>query len=397
MAHADIDLLVREIAATATQDGVGVKSGTSLYEGRQMVSAEAECDAEEAEFDSDEQICPRHTEHQSSEDHAYEMSLAERNHRDQMSDYDEASPFANRCPDELGREVGQAARQSNTEVTELDMYEAQCEYEYTVAQHKLLDLMEAGWPSTAPVTYEAQVEFIKAANRLSDLASEKYAMDDLDAPLDDESSRCSIIEAAARRRAARAFIDEENGLDEYAAGRGRRCLVGGNPPPARSLQDPINVSPKSSARDMTFQDVYERDTSYLMDQVHGLWAEQDRLQRRVADLAIEQKALVERQEVHEQKQTTRLPEQKSRVADQSFLPSFPARSDRPQVLSTLTTTQTTRLPDGSVKTTVVLKRRFADGGEETQESTQTSFEEPAAAGGAVRQEPSKERKSWFWS
>jgi hypothetical protein len=68
-------------------------------------------------------------------------------------------------------------------------------------------------------------------------------------------------------------------------------------------------------------------------------------------------------------------------------------SNRPQVLSTLTTTQTTRLPDGSVKTTVVLKRRFADGGEETQESTQTSFDEPTAVG----KEPSKEKKSWFWS
>jgi hypothetical protein len=74
----------------------------------------------------------------------------------------------------------------------------------------------------------------------------------------------------------------------------------------------------------------------------------------------------------------------------------PAQADtnRPQVLSTLTTTETTRLPDGSVKTTVVLKRRFAGGLEETQESTQTSFEEPIAptSGG---HEPSK--KGWFWS
>jgi hypothetical protein len=68
-------------------------------------------------------------------------------------------------------------------------------------------------------------------------------------------------------------------------------------------------------------------------------------------------------------------------------------SNRPQVLSTLTTTQTTRLPDGSVKTTVVLKRRFADGAEETQQSTQTSFGDSASTAGG--QDPSK--KGWFWS
>jgi hypothetical protein len=74
--------------------------------------------------------------------------------------------------------------------------------------------------------------------------------------------------------------------------------------------------------------------------------------------------------------------------------SVQSDSKRPQVLSTLTTTQTTRLPDGSVKTTVVLKRRFADGAEETQESTQTSFDESAASA-AGGQDPSK--KGWFWS
>jgi hypothetical protein len=93
-------------------------------------------------------------------------------------------------------------------------------------------------------------------------------------------------------------------------------------------------------------------------------------------------------------------EQKDRESSLAHLQNpqnvAPAQADtnRPQVLSTLTTTETTRLPDGSVKTTVVLKRRFAGGLEETQESTQTSFEEPIAptSGG---HEPSK--KGWFWS
>jgi hypothetical protein len=76
--------------------------------------------------------------------------------------------------------------------------------------------------------------------------------------------------------------------------------------------------------------------------------------------------------------------------------SAQADTSRPQVLSTLTTTETTRLPDGSVKTTVVLKRRFADGLEERQESTQTSFEEPQPiAPNSGGKEPS--RKGWFWS
>lgn len=81
---------------------------------------------------------------------------------------------------------------------------------------------------------------------------------------------------------------------------------------------------------------------------------------------------------------------------------------RPRVLSTMTKTQTTRLPDGSVKTEVVLKRRFADGREETQTSTQTSLDGSAHAGSGgvdddededdmTRQQQSKDGKSWFWS
>lgn len=71
-------------------------------------------------------------------------------------------------------------------------------------------------------------------------------------------------------------------------------------------------------------------------------------------------------------------------------------SIRPQVLSTLTTTRTTRLPDGSVKTEVVLKRRFSDGHEETQESTQMSFDQPTTST-AGDSGPSENKKGWFWS
>ncbi|KAM0723551.1 hypothetical protein Q7P37_000538 [Cladosporium fusiforme] len=77
-----------------------------------------------------------------------------------------------------------------------------------------------------------------------------------------------------------------------------------------------------------------------------------------------------------------------------------ARTERPQVLSTMTKTQTTRLPDGTVKTEVVLKRRFADGREETQTSTETSFDGSSAAAAAADDkdgQQTKDGKGWFWS
>ncbi|OTA37090.1 hypothetical protein BTJ68_03158 [Hortaea werneckii EXF-2000] len=48
-----------------------------------------------------------------------------------------------------------------------------------------------------------------------------------------------------------------------------------------------------------------------------------------------------------------------------------ATEKKVDVLSSLTTTQTTRMPDGTVTTKVVLKQRFADGREETEEKLHT--------------------------
>jgi hypothetical protein len=61
------------------------------------------------------------------------------------------------------------------------------------------------------------------------------------------------------------------------------------------------------------------------------------------------------------------------------------------VLSSLTTTETVRLPDGTVTTKVVLKQRFADGREETSECSHTYREDSEVHG----EEPSK--KGWFWA
>ncbi|KAF2483308.1 hypothetical protein BDY17DRAFT_297192 [Neohortaea acidophila] len=79
------------------------------------------------------------------------------------------------------------------------------------------------------------------------------------------------------------------------------------------------------------------------------------------------------------------------------------RKEKPDILSQLTTTHTTRMPDGTVITKVVLKQRFADGSEETQESVQESREQARPskpleekAAGQQQQEPVR-KKGWFWN
>lgn len=122
MARPDFDQLVYEIAATTMPHRVEAPISTSEMRNA-ILAQEARSDVEEDEFESDQGICPRHADNQSSEDHAYETSLAERYYRDQMSGYGEANQSPHRSPDELGHAVGQAVRQSETGLTELDMYE----------------------------------------------------------------------------------------------------------------------------------------------------------------------------------------------------------------------------------------------------------------------------------
>ncbi|KAK0932000.1 hypothetical protein LTR57_000220 [Friedmanniomyces endolithicus] len=71
------------------------------------------------------------------------------------------------------------------------------------------------------------------------------------------------------------------------------------------------------------------------------------------------------------------------------------------VLSSLTTTHTTRLPDGTVTTKVLLKQRFADGREESEERVHTyreglaSHQQHSEVG--VGEKEKKKRGGWFWS
>lgn len=64
--------------------------------------------------------------------------------------------------------------------------------------------------------------------------------------------------------------------------------------------------------------------------------------------------------------------------------------NKPSIVSTMTRTSSRTLPDGSVETRRVLKKKFADGREESEESTDIS----QAAKAIQRQD---EKPGWFWN
>lgn len=85
-----------------------------------------------------------------------------------------------------------------------------------------------------------------------------------------------------------------------------------------------------------------------------------------------------------------------------------ARIDnKPSILSTLTTTEKRTLPDGSVTTKVVLKKRFSDGAQEVTENFHTQNaplpQKPTNAGSTKKEESASQgskgekRSGWFWS
>ncbi|PNS21091.1 hypothetical protein CAC42_3429 [Sphaceloma murrayae] len=77
-----------------------------------------------------------------------------------------------------------------------------------------------------------------------------------------------------------------------------------------------------------------------------------------------------------------------------------------KILSTLSTTERTTLPDGTVTTKVILKRRFADGREESTETVSTTHGSSERTGDRIDSHPAAERqdqdknsdrkKGWFW-
>lgn len=74
-------------------------------------------------------------------------------------------------------------------------------------------------------------------------------------------------------------------------------------------------------------------------------------------------------------------------------PSAPKKS----VISTMTTTTTRTLPDGSVETKRMLKQRFADGKEESEESTEI-VHPPAPESTSGKKSPEQQKnQGWFWT
>lgn len=93
----------------------------------------------------------------------------------------------------------------------------------------------------------------------------------------------------------------------------------------------------------------------------------------------------------------RVAQEKETLASRAAQEDGEAQTESQGVLAALTTRQTTRLPNGTVTTKVVLKKRFADGREESTESVQVEYPEQQRKQ-LDEDETGKTRKQgWFWS
>ena len=99
---------------------------------------------------------------------------------------------------------------------------------------------------------------------------------------------------------------------------------------------------------------------------------------------------------------------KANKDDKQVAPQQQAKVDvaSSRILSTLSTTERTTLPDGSTTTKVMLRKRFADGREESTETVSTSHadisQNCATDLGSTEQQgkqgaEDKKKKGWFWS
>jgi hypothetical protein len=75
-------------------------------------------------------------------------------------------------------------------------------------------------------------------------------------------------------------------------------------------------------------------------------------------------------------------------------------TQKPSVISVMTTTETRTMPDGSVYTKRVLKKRFSDGTEENREEESTGLPENENKLGSREGEhelhDNKDGAGWFW-
>lgn len=103
-----------------------------------------------------------------------------------------------------------------------------------------------------------------------------------------------------------------------------------------------------------------------------------------------------------EKEEADTPESKRGLLTSSQSASFPdvAEIQKPSVISVMTTTEMRTLPDGTVYTKRVLKRRFSDGTEENREEESTGQPEvenkSEGFGGGHESEDKKGGAGWFW-
>jgi hypothetical protein len=442
-ANTDESLLRQHTTQHATADESALAGGCPDELGRAVSEATKQSHEPHAELDIYEQMYNDWVE--DSEDQTNES---------------ESQSFAARCPDELGRAVSDAARQEAArafadEENGLVDDEAGAVTKPNSGSHALQDsqmqLMLLDQQNQKRLAM-ARAEAVDTENDLIDReasmsriawrrAEQKQIQQETDA-----SARCPdelgrAVGDAARQEAARAFTDEENGLIEEESSRLFMARQSSAPEGQNRLskepmvqikqrlieqrlqqlrqeldnidwhEDPFNEAEKFLALNgsASSKSDWLKEVERMIEKRETLQRNQDFVNEFYIDSLAEQ--LQALRDDHEEladeladalarlEHKSRLLEQNERqssLAHPQKPTSAQADTSRPQVLSTLTTTETTRLPDGSVKTTVVLKRRFADGLEERQESTQTSFEEPQpTASNSGGKEPS--RKGWFWS
>lgn len=79
-------------------------------------------------------------------------------------------------------------------------------------------------------------------------------------------------------------------------------------------------------------------------------------------------------------------------------PPTPIAKPKMSVISTLTTMTSRTLPDGSVETKRILKKRFADGNEESEESTEVVYPKlPELTSTTEASKEQQKKQGWFWT
>ena len=145
-----------------------------------------------------------------------------------------------------------------------------------------------------------------------------------------------------------------------------------------------------------------RRSSVPEDEYWGLVDDNGQMERSVK---IDKREFLAQLEELEKKNNEQL--KQAREAEKEYLKHKSRRDQtdevkRPDILSQLTTTHTTRLPDGTVTTKVVLRQKFADGREEEHESVHTTHEqertsEDRGSKDSNEQMKGKKKSGWFWS